>query len=378
MKKSYMLGAVCVVLLTFAAVSANASLVIKDLVDADDQLVILDTDTNLEWLSLDATKNRSINSLISGTSGTDYLGEYGFHFASQIELGEFWGNAGVPLTTAGITNTFTPAITKLIPFLGTSSPLFSGFEIIGESLIGIHNVNKEGCNDGFHQTASLYLFDPGLSSSNAFSSCFNNDSHGTPQGKYLLRASSVPIPTTPVDLSGTIKTPDGTDICAMVLVSGQFMFSCNPSGVFSLTNLPRENDGTVKRQIYADGFFPKIDILIDSVDDAVVMTRSGACPSYNAPYTPAFVPGSAGKRINIAGKVLTQNTQTPICAMVLANGKHMFSCDGTGSYALNIPLDTNGQFKLQVYADGFAPTIQTFDEFSSVNDVRMARATECQ
>ena len=91
MKKSYMLGAVCVVLLTFAAVSANASLVIKDLVDADDQLVILDTDTNLEWLSLDATKNRSINSLISGTSGTDYLGEYGFHFASQIELGVFLG-----------------------------------------------------------------------------------------------------------------------------------------------------------------------------------------------------------------------------------------------------------------------------------------------
>ena len=65
-------------------------------------------------------------------------------------------------------------------------------------------------------------------------------------------------------------------------------------------------------------------------------------------------------------------------AMVLANGQHMFSCDGTGSYALNIPLDTNGQFKLQVYADGFAPTIQAFDEFKAMNDVRMARATECQ
>ena len=195
----------------------------------------------------------------------------------------------------------------------------------------------------------------------------------------VLSTSSATLPVDgTVDLSGTIKTPDGTDICAMVLASGQFMFSCNPSGVFSLTNLPRENDSTVKRQIYADGFFPKIDILTGSSDDAVVMTRSGACPNYNAPYTPAFVPGSAGKRINIAGKVLTQNSQTPICAMVLANGKHMFSCDGTGSYALNIPLDTNGQFKLQVYADGFAPTIQTFDEFSSINDVRMARATECQ
>ena len=183
---------------------------------------------------------------------------------------------------------------------------------------------------------------------------------------------------TPVDLSGTIKTPDSTDVCAMVLASGQFMFSCDPIGVFSLTDLPREQDGTVKRQIYADGFFPKIDILTGKTDEAVVMTRSGTCPSYKTPYNPGFVPGSAGKRIDIAGKVILQDSQTPICAMVLANGKRMFSCDGTGSYALNIPLDNNGQFKLQVYADGFAPTVQTFDEFKTSNDVRMARATECQ
>jgi hypothetical protein len=183
---------------------------------------------------------------------------------------------------------------------------------------------------------------------------------------------------TPVDLSGTIKTAGGTDICAMVLASGQYMFSCNPAGVFSLSDLPRENNGTVKRQIYADGFFPKIDILSGTTDDDVVMTRSGACPSYNDPYDPAVMPGSAGKRIDIAGKVLLQDSQTPLCAMVLANGQYMFSCDGTGSYALNIPLDNNGQFKLQVYADGFAPTIQTFDEFSPSNDVRMARAVECQ
>ena len=139
-----------------------------------------------------------------------------------------------------------------------------------------------------------------------------------------------------------------------------------------------ENDGTVKRQIYADGFFPKIDILAGSSDDAVVMKRSGTCPRYNTPYDQSFVPGSAGKRINITGTVLIQNSQTPICTMVLANGQHMFSCDGTGNYALNIPLDNNGQFKLQVYADGFAPTIQTFDEFKTANDVRMARAVECQ
>lgn len=181
-----------------------------------------------------------------------------------------------------------------------------------------------------------------------------------------------------VDLSGTVKMDNGTDICAMVLASGQYTFSCNPVGNFSLSNLPREQDGTVKRQIYADGFFPKIDILSESRVDAVVMTRSGTCPNYNTPASPAFTPGSAGKRINITGRILLQNSQIPICALVLANGQYMFSCGGAGNYALNIPLDSKGQFKLQVYADGFAPMIQTLDESSSTNDVRMARDTECQ
>jgi hypothetical protein len=182
----------------------------------------------------------------------------------------------------------------------------------------------------------------------------------------------------PIDLGGTIKTADDTDICAMVLASGKFMFSCDPIGVLSLTDLSREQDGTVKRQIYADGFFPKIDILNETTNEAVVLTRSGACPSYNSLIDPAVLPGSAGKSIDITGKVLLQNSQSPVCAMVLANGQYMFSCDGSGRYNLNIPLDTNGQYKLQVYADGFAPTIQIFDEFQTVNDVRMARATECQ
>jgi hypothetical protein len=181
-----------------------------------------------------------------------------------------------------------------------------------------------------------------------------------------------------VSIGGTIMTESNTDICAMVLASGQLMFSCNPNGIFSLSGLPKENNGTVKRQIYADGFFPKIDVLTNSTNETVVMMRSGTCTSYNTPYESAFVPDSAGKRINIAGKVLLQNSQTPVCAIVLANGKRRFSCDGTGSYALNIPLDHKGQFKLQVYADGLAPTIQTFDEFQAVNDVRMARAAECQ
>jgi len=189
-------------------------------------------------------------------------------------------------------------------------------------------------------------------------------------------------PNAPVDFSGIVRDPRGAGLCAMVLASGQYTFSCNQNqlGFFFLLGLPRENNGTVKRQIYAHGFLPNIEVLQDSDSHSgvVVMERAGTCPNYNSFSEPGAVPDSAGKRIDISGSVLLQDTQTPICAMVLANGQYMFSCDGTGSYALNIPLDNNGQYKLQVYADGFAPVIQTFDEFQATNDVRMARATECQ
>jgi hypothetical protein len=190
-------------------------------------------------------------------------------------------------------------------------------------------------------------------------------------------AGGNPPPSGTVNLSGIVENSGGTPLCAMVLASGQFEFTCDPDGPFSLTNLPRESNGTVKRQVYVDGFFPNVKVLQDSVDETVVMQNAGTCRPYNAPYSPDTRPGSAGKRVDISGSVLVQNSGTPVCAMVLANGQYIFSCGASGSYGLNIPLDNNGQFKLQVYADGFAPSIMTFDEFSLMNDVRLARASEC-
>ena len=55
----------------------------------------------------------------------------------------------------------------------------------------------------------------------------------------------------------------------------------------------------------------------------------------------------------------------------------MFSCDGSGQYGMNIPLDGHGQYNLQVYAKGFAPFSQRYDEFDTNVDVRMARESEC-
>ena len=43
----------------------------------------------------------------------------------------------------------------------------------------------------------------------------------------LLRSQAGPArPFMEVDLSGTVKTAAGEDVCAMVLASGQYMFSC--------------------------------------------------------------------------------------------------------------------------------------------------------
>ena len=188
-----------------------------------------------------------------------------------------------------------------------------------------------------------------------------------------------------VNLSGKIETVivgQGAEIapvCAMVLASGKFMFSCVDAGDFSLDNLSRENDGTVVRQIYADGFFASVTPLTESGVETVTLERAFNCKSYNLPSNSDEVPASAGKMQTISGRVLLQATNTPLCALVLANGQHMFSCgDDKGAYSLKFPLDDKGQYKLQVYADGFAPAVQTFNEFDSPSDVRMARSSECE
>jgi hypothetical protein len=65
--------------------------------------------------------------------------------------------------------------------------------------------------------------------------------------------------------------------------------------------------------------------------------------------------------------------------MVLANGQYMFSCAGNGDYSLHVPLDSNGQVTIQVFAAGFAPYKVKIDEFlpQPMNDILLARASEC-
>ncbi|MCP4111955.1 MAG: hypothetical protein GY749_41580 [Desulfobacteraceae bacterium] len=62
----------------------------------------------------------------------------------------------------------------------------------------------------------------------------------------------------------------------------------------------------------------------------------------------------------ISGNVVNEDG-TPLCAMVLANGQHMFSCAGQGRYELNVPLDEKGELILYCFVEGFSPFKQVME-----------------
>lgn len=77
--------------------------------------------------------------------------------------------------------------------------------------------------------------------------------------------------------------------------------------------------------------------------------------------------------VDLNGTVTTSNG-VPICALVLASGRSMFSCNPSGPYALNgLPTEPDGSVNLQVYAAGFQPYFQKLFTFGTQNVV-MQRA----
>jgi len=86
-----------------------------------------------------------------------------------------------------------------------------------------------------------------------------------------LTLSSISMNSFSEDLRGTVTTADGTPVCAMVLASGQYMFSCDYQGAFELNNLATEPDGTITLQVYADGFFPNVTSLSEFFPQTVIM-----------------------------------------------------------------------------------------------------------
>ena len=85
------------------------------------------------------------------------------------------------------------------------------------------------------------------------------------------------------------------------------------------------------------------DSVLDSDSDGIP-DNSDSCPTtYNTNQTDSDYDGVGDdcEPTSISGNVTYKNT--PVCAMVLANGQYQFTCSGDGSFDIDDPLDSNGQ-----------------------------------
>ncbi len=167
-----------------------------------------------------------------------------------------------------------------------------------------------------------------------------------------------------IKISGTVMY-EGTPLCAMVLANGQHMFSCGGEGKYEL-DVPLDDNGKITLFSFVDGFAPFSQVLepLEAFDFGINMSLAPS-NSRNMILTNTLTILSSEK-IKITGEVLAKDNETPLCAMVLANGQHTFSCGGQGKYELEVPLDTKGQITLFGFADGFQPFSQVIEPSNSL------------
>jgi hypothetical protein len=176
-----------------------------------------------------------------------------------------------------------------------------------------------------------------------------------------VQAADIPVESTQdgwVSVNGTV-TYGGSPLTAMVLINGQHMFSFD-AGAYELT-VPLDGDGELLVQAFVSGFAP-YRLKTAPTDAALDITMQRADPESKSPVittvtaTDASTPAGWAR---ITGTVT--DGESDLCAMVLANGQHMFSCNAnSGIYDLTVPLDGNGQITLYVFAAGFQPYKGTF------------------
>jgi len=168
-----------------------------------------------------------------------------------------------------------------------------------------------------------------------------------------------------VSINGSIKNNFGSPLCALVLANGQFVFSCSPTGSYSL-DIPLDAAGQFTLFGFADGHFPYKGVfsgVSGRYDITLTVANSGSAPLKSVLASPKAT-------VTITGSV-TNNLGAPLCALVLANGQPVFSCAPTGSYTLDIPLDTAGQFTLFAFAEGHFPYKKVFNGVGGRYDITM-------
>ncbi len=155
-----------------------------------------------------------------------------------------------------------------------------------------------------------------------------------------------------IKINGTVMY-EGTPLCAMVLASGQHIFSCAGEGKYQL-DVPLDDDGKITLFSFVDGLAPFSQILepFEAFDFKINMSPDIDCPPMALTHefgTTVINP----EWVEIRGTV--RYGTEPLCAMILANGQHTFSCDPAGEYDFEVPPSENGEITLFGFADGFKP-----------------------
>jgi hypothetical protein len=141
-------------------------------------------------------------------------------------------------------------------------------------------------------------------------------------------------------------------VCAMVLANGQHVFSCSGDGSFSV-DVPLDANGTITVQAFCSGRAPYRHV-IDPTQAAagwvVTMEDIQGTAALDVAATLRVV---SDKRCTLTGSV--KSGEQPLCAIVLANGVHQFTCSGDGRFNLNLPIDANGEVTFYAFCSGRQP-----------------------
>ncbi|MCP4344977.1 MAG: leucine-rich repeat domain-containing protein [Desulfobacterales bacterium] len=154
-----------------------------------------------------------------------------------------------------------------------------------------------------------------------------------------------------VNIKGTVQYEE-QPLCAMVLANGQHKFTCEGDGGYEL-NVPLNTDGKITLYTFCEGFAPFNAVLEPLEAEYYEVNMSPASESF-----PDIILTSSWTQVQSGWVTLTGAVSykgTPLCAMVLANGQHMFSCTGDGKYSLEVPLNEDGKVTLYGFCEGFLP-----------------------
>lgn len=174
----------------------------------------------------------------------------------------------------------------------------------------------------------------------------------------LLTSTSQARAVSYSDISGNIFY-ESTHLCAMALANGQYMFTCSGDGSDRLT-VALDTNGEITLYGFASGFAPYKAVLTppEATGYTIHMERPEAGSRTQWVEYSTTATDHEGW-VTLSGIVYYLGT--PLCAMALSNGQHMFTCgENLGTFTMDVPLDENGEITLYSFASGFQPWKEIF------------------